>query len=198
MEKNGSKKDLKIEIIDLLKQIENKNPHNVSIYNYTQEGLLKDIGWIWRFSLDNLDELLIALIRCYKSKLNLEGINFSRIFDKIYENFEKLEDKEIKEMFYPLIGDNRIWYFKDYEPDYYALEDSLKEIGFNEKQIEDILDNAWLRFNYDNFYNWLKQEYELKETFRELIEESSYEHLYYVDDFFNSLVYQEARRKAEK
>ena len=80
--------------------------------------------------------------------------------------------------------DNRIWYFKDYEPDYYALEYSLKEeIGLNESQIENILDEAWSKFNYDNFYNWLKQEYELKEIFKELIEEP-YEYLYYINIFF--------------
>ena len=193
MKRNGFKKDLKIEIIDLLKQIENKNPHNVKIYS--QDGLLEDFMWYWYFSLDNLDELLIALIRCYRSKLDLEGINFDKIFDKIYKNFEKLKNQEVKELFYPLMGDNHIWYLKDYEPDYHALEDSLKEIGFNESQIENILDKAWSKFNYDNFYSWLKQEYELKEIFKELIEEP-YEYLYYIDDFFNNLVYQETEKKS--
>jgi len=194
MKRNGFRKNLKIEIIDLLKQVENKNPHNVEIY--CQDGLLRDFMWYWYFSLDNLDELLIALIRCYRSRLDLDGINFNNIFDKIYKNFERLKDKEVKELFYPLTGDNRIWYFKDYEPDYYALEDSLKEeIGLNESQIENILDRTWSKFNYDNFYSWLKQEYELKEIFKELIEESSYEYLYYIDDFFNNLVYQEAEKK---
>ena len=192
MKRNGFKEDLKIEIIDLLKQIENKNPNHIEIYS--QDGLLKDFMWYWYFGLDNLDELLIALIRCYRSKLDLEGINFNRIFDKIYENFEKLGDKEIKEMFHPLTGDNRIWHFKDYEPDYHALEDSLKEIGFNKEQIEDILDNVWSKFDYDNFYSWLKKEYKLKEIFKELIEEP-YEYLYYVDDFFSNLVYQEVEKK---
>jgi len=192
MKRNGFKKDLKIEIINLLKQVENKNPNHVKIYS--QDGLLEDFMWYWYFSLDNLDELLIALIRCYRSKLDLEGINFVKIFDKIYKNFEKLKNQEVKELFYPLMGDNRIWYLKDYEPDYHALEDSLKEIGFNESQIENILDKAWSKFNYDNFYSWLKQEYELKEIFKELIEEP-YEYLYYVDDFFSNLVYQEVEKK---
>ena len=196
MKRNGFKEDLKIEIIDLLKQIENKNPNHIEIYS--QDGLLKDFMWYWYFGLDNLDELLIALIRCYRSKFDLDGINFNNIFDKIYKNFERLKDQEVKELFYPLTGDNRIWYLKDYEPDYHALEDSLKEIGFNENQIENILDKAWSKFNYDNFYSWLKQEYELKEIFKELIEEPSYEHLYYVDDFFNNLVCQETERKPEK
>jgi len=192
MKRNGFRKNLKIEIIDLLKQVENKNPHNVEIYS--QDGLLRDFMWYWYFSLDNLDELLIALIRCYRSRLDLDGINFNNIFDKIYKNFERLKDQEVKELFYPLTGDNRIWYLKDYEPDHHALEDSLKEIGFNESQIENILDKAWSKFNYDNFYSWLKQEYELKEIFKELIEEP-YEYLYYIDDFFNNLVYQETEKK---
>ena len=191
--RNGfNKENLKKEIINLLKQIENKNPHNVKIYS--QDGLLEDFIWYWYFSLDNLDELLIALIRCYKSRLDLDGINFDKIFDKVYKNFEKLENQEIKGLFYPLTGDNRIWYFKDYEPDCPCLEDSLKEeIGLNENQIENIINKAWLKFNYDNFYNWLKQEYELKEIFKELIEEP-YEYLYYINIFFDNLVYQEIER----